>query len=282
MSLPTPYIYAFLGAFFAAFLDTASRAVMKKGADAMSLSVIMSIGGGVMLLPVLPMPPLTALGIKSVIFLGVSAVFWTLMVVYDFKASGSLDVAVGAIVGALRFVLLNISGMLLFGESLSIVNWIGISLIVVGICYGADLRGVQMVDGVRYKMLSVLTATTAITSDKYLTTFTDTNTVVVVSYFMPGFLLLLYRPTIVKTMSNDLKRDPFMITIATALFAAVGTLILLGIARGNLNTTMTISQSKIFFALALGYFLLKERDNLFQRGVAACCCLGGIFLATFI
>jgi drug/metabolite transporter (DMT)-like permease len=271
-------------AFFSAFLNGLSkvllRQLMKSGCQPLLVLIVSYFGAALLLLMVQEPAHWHHLQPAQWASVLLSIACWSLAGYGDLHAHRHLDVAVNSLFGGLRYVLLVVSGMLLYGDSVGVQGWLGIALIITSLYLVTDLSSLEFRRGSFYRLLAIVGINAGILNDKYLLSFMPTETVVLLALLGPALVFMLSAPRRILLARRELVRSRGLLLVAPIL-QAVGYLTYVhALALGSVVAVASIGQTTTVFAFILSALLLRERSQLALRAISSLLCITGALLVS--
>ena len=189
-----------------------------------------------------------------------------------------LDVAVSAIFGALRYVLLAIAGWVLFAETVSMAGMAGMVLIILSVLWNVDLSSAHFRLGSLYRLVAILLVNVGTLNDKFLMHWFPVETVVFAAFFLPAVSFTLIRPAKLLAIPGEIRRSHGLLLMAPLIQPFAYYFYAQAFAQGKLVVATSIMQLVPVLTLLLGVLLLRERQDLGRRVVACILCIIGAWL----
>lgn len=266
----------------AAALEVQCRSLMRSGWNAWGLSIVTSAISALILVLYLGTPDLIILQWSEIFLLIISSILWTGMVYYDLRAFGEMDAGINALLSTARLIFLTLAAIILFAEKFTWMDAFGIALVVSGIMYGVRFDAQHSKDGMRFRAYSLLYGALAILLDKYLTLRVDAKTVLVCSYIIPPIICILLRPLALKGCYGMALKTWNVFIPCLFLYALCGYTFVFSFAKGELWTTIAVTQTRVLFVIILSAMFIRERTDFRKRLVGgAICFLGAVVISLY-
>jgi drug/metabolite transporter (DMT)-like permease len=283
MPFTVQHLAALIAALSFAFLECFYRHLSRRQVNPWALSIFTTTFAGLLILVIMGPPSLFGITPITALLLLLSGVLWSIFLILDILAYTHLDASVNALLYTARFLLLNLVGAFIFNEPLSGVDWLGITLIAISICWGVEIHKIRFERGFIYRVVNVLCGVVVITNDKFLVPQVGVELVILSGFLLPGILLLFFsrlsaRRFVAQCNSIGL---PALLA-ATLLFAIGGYLFTFAFGTGSLALSLTLVQTKVLFIFIISALLLHEREQLLKRGAASVLCVLGVAIVAFL
>ena len=275
----TAYAFALLAVVLTALRQIILRASMRAGQDEWPILILYNLGAPVLLCFFAGVPVIEGASLETIALLVFSCAFWVVYSVCDLKSHAHLDVAVGAVLSTLNFVLIVVGGVLLFDEHLSLPGVLAAALIV-----ASALRTTRVPSnfgfsaGVKYKLIAIAVLASNMLLTKYLTTQLDSMLIAILGFFIPGVMYVLLKPEQVNQIPDAIKSSNGLVLLLPFISALNYFSLLKALELGGVSTTYTILQTSVVFVFLFGAVLLGERENMLRRGVSCALCAVGAFI----
>lgn len=277
------YSFALISVIAQAFKQVAMRGSLKTGLDVWPVLIFYNLAAAVILCLFGYIPSLEGVNLYTGILTVISCFIWVAICLLELKAHAHLDVAVGAVLSTLNFVLIMVGGVFIFNEHMSFPAFLAAALIVASAARTTDISGCirkaagQSV-GVRYKLTSILLLASNMLLTKYLTTQVDSMTLAVSAFYIPGVIYAAIAPHKINAIPDSIRESKGKV-LAIPVFCALNySAVLKALELGNVSTTYAILQTSVVVVFLFGAALLQERENMLQRGVSCALCAVGAFI----
>ena len=273
----SPIALALIAMLLVAASKTLFRWLLKQHSDPWPAMMCTYIGSLPVLLLLFGVPVLPD-ALELYALLGAGGLVWALAILYDVRSHIYLDVAVSAIFGALRYVLLAIAGWWLFDEQVSPAGMVGMGLIVLSVLWNVDLSSAHFRIGSLYRLVAILLVNVGTLNDKFLLQFVSANTVVFAAFFIPALTFVLLRPRKLFAIPAEVRRSRGFLLLAPLIQPLAYYFYALAYAQGKLVVATSMLQLVPVVTLILGVVLLGERAHLSRRLTGSIVCVLGAWL----
>ncbi|MBX4201406.1 DMT family transporter [Candidatus Saccharibacteria bacterium] len=207
-----------------------------------------------------------------------------------FKVLSHLDAGFGTILGTLGAVFTIIFAAIVLGEELNLTQAIGSVILLLGVCYGLLIarqhhKGKKnhraWLWGLIFAVFSGLFIALALVDEKYLLGHMNGPTLMfyAVGFQMLGSLLLgaMFEPKGYRLIKN---KSVMRLNILGGSFRSVSAVlfIIALVKSNNVALVGVIEQFKLVVIIILAALILKERDRLGQKLMAACVAILGLVI----
>ena len=271
--------FAIIAVLASACVKIIYRFSMKSGAGVWSTLVYYNLAGGAVLLLFLPAPDLQQIDSTIFLLLLLNGVIWVAAGLLDLYAFKYLSATDSDIFGSVRIVLLALAGVLLFGEGISTLAFIGIITVLGSMFFSKPTDGIQFGRGAFYRIAATSLVAVALIIDKHLATMINVETIAILGFLIPGALFSLIRCQHLKQMTLEIRNSTWAPLLAPLLGALRYYCIVQAFAVGELLTTTMILQSCVFFVFVLELLFLRNWSGIGRRGACSACCAIGATMA---
>lgn len=174
-----------------------------------------------------------------------------------------------------------ILGIILFQETLTVLQVIGTILIFLSILViTRNFRSIFRDKGTLYGLLTGLLFGIAITAWSYVGRYTDTLSWAAISFIIPAFFVLLIRPKTIHSIRPLLTSHILSRLIVLGIFYGIGAFtMLLAYKYGDFAVVSPLRQAGVVVTVLLALsFLPTERNNITKKILAAIICTVGVVL----
>lgn len=210
------------------------------------------------------------------------AVFYGFGTVLFLRALKILDVSTVVILSSVRSIITIVSAVVFLGESFSIVQGVGALLILCSVAMVSLVRRERLDrTGIGLTIGMAACFGLAVTNDKFILSYPqDTLSYTAISFFFPGTILAFSYPSIlprIRTFVNPLLAGKMLLMgtvyglAAVAFFAAMN-------AGANASQLGPVNQASVVLTVLLSAILLKERESLAKKVLAAVIVTTGVML----
>lgn len=174
------------------------------------------------------------------------------------------------------------SAMIFLGEKLSTSNIIGITSIILGvIVINYQKSNWKFERGHIYALLGAAMFGVAFTNDAFiLNQYQSVPPYIFLAFILPALAILLYKPTLIKSLPHFFSKGIFGKLLITASIYAISAITIFAAykAGGKASVINPISQSSVVLTVIMSYFFLNEKDKLLQKVIGAVLVFGGALL----
>ena len=268
-------VFAFIAVIMFALDSVIFRYVMKRGADEWASMIWLHWASLLVLIPFYGIPDLGSYYLSDILILLVSSALWMVADLNNTKAYRYLDASVMELLSSLRFILIAMAGVIIFGESINRYGLIGMLLIIGATLSQLEFKNIEMNKGIALKLLAVCFAAGAMVTDKHLAERLSEGFILIYGFLVPAvfYTALGYRS--IPKVIPSLKSSNFVLMLAPIACAGYYAFLIKAFATGELFTTFTIQQTAIIFIFLLEFWLLGVRSRATARfGACAVCAVG--------
>jgi drug/metabolite transporter (DMT)-like permease len=237
---------------------------------------------GVLLMVVALLAGFELPGIGAVIIPAIIAVvFYGLGHIVYAKTLQGVEASAFSVLFATQAIWIMVLGIVLLGESLTVLQIVGSILIFVGVGFLVkNLLSIFKDKGTLLGLLTGLMFGIAIASWSYVGRYTDTLSWAAVSFVGTALVALLARPKSVKKMKPLLKPKVLVALMLLAIFYGGGSLAMLfAYKEGSFAIISPLRQVSIIITVLLALaFLPQERNRIGRKLLAALICVVGVVL----
>jgi drug/metabolite transporter (DMT)-like permease len=273
-----PLAFALLAALSTSCMRVILRSVMKRGADAVALGIVYSLGAGLLLLALFGFPKAPVLTAQVIGLLALASVAWSIAVYTDTLSYRDLDASTNALFGALRYVLLVGASIIYFEESLTLLGWLGVVIIMLSIALASNFSEPTFRRGACYRFVAILFINVGILIDKKLTTLTDLSLVLLSAYIMPVLVLMALMPHKLRAIPHLLTSEGWLIAVIIVLQAGIYGGYVYSFAATDLIQASTVLHTSMFGTFILELMIERNFENIMRRFLATVACSVGVLL----
>ncbi|RLP75059.1 hypothetical protein D9V32_11610 [Mycetocola tolaasinivorans] len=210
------------------------------------------------------------------VLIPLSIALWASYSVFSFRSASLLEVSIASTIGRLRIVITAVLGVVLFGETLGPIGWIGIVLLVLAYLPISRLPSATMNRrGLVYAVAATLAISLALILDKALTAGIPPSVVV--------FLGFLGTTIVALVLNRNRLREPESWLLWPAVVAGIAGaagyyLLLSALVDGQASIILPIYQAAGILYVVAGIIILSERDHVAQKLTAAGIAAAGVVL----
>ncbi|MCB0345808.1 MAG: EamA family transporter [Bdellovibrionales bacterium] len=273
------YTFAIAAVILTAMRQVILRAALRDGQDEWPILILYHIGAPILLISINGVPVVESASLTTIVLLVFSCAAWVLYSVCDLKSHAYLDVAAGAILSTLNFVLIVVGGVIIFDEHITVPGALGAALIVASALRATRApTNFNFSAGVRYKLVGITVLAANMLFTKYLTTQIDSMFVAIMGFYIPAVLYVLLKPEKIREIPSAVRGSRGLVLLLPFVSAMNYYSLVRALELGNVSTTYSILQTSVVFVFLFGATMLGERDNLMRRGVSCALCAVGAFI----
>lgn len=273
------YTFAIAAVILTAMRQVILRAALRDGQDEWPILILYHIGAPILLISFNGVPLVESASLTTIVLLVFSCAAWVLYSVCDLKSHAYLDVASGAILSTLNFVLIVVGGVIIFDEHITVPGALGAALIVASALRATRApTNLNFSAGVRYKLVGITVLAANMLFTKYLTTQIDSMFVAIMGFYIPAVLYVLLKPEKIREIPSAVRSSRGLVLLLPFVSALNYYSLVRALELGNVSTTYSILQTSVVFVFLFGAIMLGERDNLMSRGVSCALCAVGAFV----
>lgn len=222
---------------------------------------------------------------KLLFFIALSGIAYAINAYSGFKALKHMEASKFIIIYASRSILTVIFASFFLSEKLSGIQLLGMvaiigSIVLVNASSAKELFKIDK--GEVYALLGAFAFAVGSTTDKYVLNWFEPMPYLVIGFFIPGLILLMSRPKMIKEFPQYLGKEKFgRIFLYTFLYtvAAVAFYYAFKLAD-NVALVSAVGQVSTILTVILGIVILKERDDLKKKILAGALSFVGLLLLT--
>lgn len=261
---------------FYQFYKLAVKKVKKDGAA----TIILQLIGGLSVLIWAPFFSFTfPKSLKTYALLSLAIVFYAINDRLQTTVRKNLEVSVFSIINQLSNVFIIIIGLTIFREPVIASKVIGATLIFLGNVYLFYKRG--KLDLNKYVLLAILanlTFSIAMSTDIGISKLFNLPIYIAITLIIPAILIKLMERIPTATIIQEYKKGDKKYFYATGISWGLAILFSLRSFRfGQVTTIVPLQSTSVLLNVIVAYFLLKERDKLHKKLVAALAVMAGIY-----
>jgi len=270
--------FAFIGPIFWSFAVILYRLIMPRGADAKTLMIFTQLGASCLIALVTGIPPFQDLPLAVLSLLLLSGVIWGLGVYLEIRALEHLEAAAMGVIGAFRYVLTVIIGLVLFTEPFGTLRAVGAALIVLSIIGISDWQKASFKRGFFFQLASTFPQTCALAIDKHLSSHAPPNAIAISSFFFCGLVFLVFSPGRALSIRGEIQKSRGLSLLIPFCLAGSYYGTVQAFALADFVPVMAIGETSLMMSWALAYLLLKERERPIRSLMCSIVCGVGVFL----
>ncbi|OGY62103.1 MAG: hypothetical protein A3G58_00810 [Candidatus Colwellbacteria bacterium RIFCSPLOWO2_12_FULL_46_17] len=175
-----------------------------------------------------------------------------------------------------------ITAIIFLGESFTLLKAVGVTLTLVGVILVSikPKTGTLFSRGDLYALAGAAVYGVAFTNDAFILQSANALSYTSLAFFLPGLLILLIRPSLVKNLKLFLRPSVLLKMTTFSIFYSISavTVYLAYQKGGDAAQLGSISQSVVVLTVLLAAIFLGERENLIKKSVAAMLATIGVLL----
>lgn len=276
-----PILLALLSTLCGVSSGTIQRAVMRKRGDAYAVMIFNDFLACLFLALIFGLPDFFSFSFYTFLLLALGGFFWGIAGWANLKSSECLDLNASSIIGKFKFIVLTLCGIIIFNESLSFSDLIGIFLIVVASLSSCDFSSGIVKRGSILKVLAVLANTAAIANEKVLSSHVDVADISFMGFFFSFLMFLILYPAKIKGLKNEVVKSKGLLFMVPALKIISSMALITALKSGTLSGVIAICQLDLLIVFVFGIIFLRENNNLWKKGFASGLCVCGGFIVNF-
>lgn len=275
--------YALLSVFLFSITSLFQKVLMKdEQSDAHTYSIVFQIIGAAIVTIIAAingfvMPPITQYPINFFLL----AALYGLGTLCVFNAFKYIEASEVTIISSTRAIVVITSAILLLGENFSILKGIGTMLILLAAyLVSSKLGKIKFNKGFLYAIGIAIFYGLATTNDAYLIPHVDVISFLAIGFLLPGIFLIAVKPNALLKVHKFLEVKVFSKMLLLTIFYAGGAVTFYyALASGaDASQLSPISQSSVITTVILSAVILKERDNIYKKLLAAIFVIAGVLL----
>jgi drug/metabolite transporter (DMT)-like permease len=275
-----PILFAFLSVLCDCSCKGICRLRMRQDGNFGAIMILNQLGAGVLLLAVTGSEGLSQLAQPQAWLLLLSGIFWAFFAAADIMTLKYIGLGDSGIVGSAKYLLLVAVGAVVFNEPSSPLRLAGLAIIVFAICINIGRLSLETRRGVVWKVAGLCALIAALALDKYLTRFFAPSLIACIAFLLPGVLFLIGRRAEVFGIRDEVRLSGGWLAVSP-LFIALSYLFLVkALQGGELTVASSVLETSPFVTFLFGALVLKERNRLVWRSLAAGLCILGVILVS--
>ena len=264
------YVVLYLGfaVAFNQFYKVATKTLTRPGA----LTVLLEVMAGISVLICAPFFEFKfPTDIKVYIFLGIAIIFYTIADRLNTTVRKGVEASTFSMLHQLSTVFMTFAGLLFFKEPFVLTKFIGAILIIVSnlIIFYQKGNG-KFNKYVGLGILSNLSFTAALFLDVNISDNFNLPFYVAMTLTIPAILILIFERIKFSDIKQEFINGNKKAIIVTALTWGISILMQLRAYQlGNVSVVAPLCSLTVILNVIMGYFFLKERDNLVKKIISA-------------
>lgn len=205
---------------------------------------------------------------KAAVFvLILSGLCWFLCCLFGFIADTTTDASITCILSQLQMVFIFLGGVLFLGEGFTSTKLIGTLLIIAGLTVLVPRLRFSWTNGVAFKIAGTLFGALALLLDKYLIHSFTPAIISIAGYSIPLVIAIAWRLKVLLTAFNESKKIRFFNVWMGVLGCATYNMLLQSFKSAPISVVFPIYQLNLILTLMAGYFILSERDHVWEKAL---------------
>lgn len=214
------------------------------------------------------------------IFLGIACIFYAITDRVNTTARRGLDVSTYSVLGQLSTVFLIIWGIIFFKEAVILKKLLGALLIIIGNIIVLYKKGkFEFNKYVIYSLLGNLAMSIGLSVDVGISDKFNMPIYVALTLIVPSLLIFLFDRIKIKDINNEFKdgnkKSIFLVGCSWGVMIIT---MLRAYQFGSVTTIAPIASITTILNVFVAYFLLKEKNSLLKKVLAALIVIIGIIL----
>ncbi len=276
------FVLILLSVVIVSFANILQKILMKDDkSDPISYSIIFAfllgvINLGVALIFGFHIPPIS---INSIFLIG-AALLWGIGTIFFFKALQLLESSEVTILSSVRSLITIAASLLFLNETFNLQKLIGVIVVLFSISIVTNLKhGLKFNKGVYYTFGMTVFYGIAVVFDVVNLRYSDPLSYLAIVNFLIAIILLLIFPKSVKKLKVFTNVNFLKKMIPVSIFTTAQAIAYyFALAKGPASQIAPIGQSQVIITIVLAAILLRERDNLPRKVLAAILVTIGVVL----
>ncbi len=210
----------------------------------------------------------------------IAAILWGVGTIFYFKALQLLESSEVTILASVRSLITIAASLLFLGESFSVQKLMGTVIVLFSIFIVTNLKhGIKFNRGIFYTFGMVLFYGLAVVFDVVNLRSTDPLSYLALVNILIGIILLLIFPKAIKKMKVFASKSFLRKMLPLSAFSSAQAIAYyFALAKGPASQIAPIGQAQVIITILLAVIILKERDNLLRKVIAAVLVMIGVIL----
>lgn len=270
-------IYLIIYVIFNQFYKISTKSLTKEGA----LTVLLEFIGAVTILLLFPFFEIKfPTDIRVYILLGLSIIFYTIVDRMNTTVRRGIEASTYSMISQLSTVFMIFAGILFFKEPFVLNKFIGAMLIVFSNIIIFYKRGEKKLD--KYVLLGIIANlffTAAIFLDVNISDNFNLPFYVTLTLGVPAILIFIFERIKFSDIKTEFKNGNKKAMIITSISWSLAIVAQLRAYQlGNVSIIAPLCALNVVLNVIVGYFLLKEKDDIPKKIISACLIILGIVL----
>lgn len=270
-------LYLILAVVFNQFYKISTKTLTKPGA----LTVVLELMAAIMILVLCPFFEIKfPTDMKVYIFLGLSIIFYAISDRLNTTVRSGIEASTYSIIKQLSTVFMTFAGFIFFKEPFILNKFIGAILIIVSNIIVFYKKGEGKPN--KYIVLGIISNmfyTIALFFDVNISDNFNLPFYVMMTLGIPAILIFIFERIKFSDIKTEWKNGNKLAMLITAITWSTSiTVLLRAYQLGNVSIVAPLCSLTVILNVIVGYFLLKERDNLPKKIIVAILIILGIVL----
>lgn len=261
-------LYLVFSVAFNQFYKVSTKSLTKPGA----LTILLEVIAGISVLIFAPFFEFKfPTDIKVYLFLGLGIIFYTITDRLNTTVRKGVEASTFSMLQQLSTVFMTFAGLLFFKEPFIITKFIGAILIIISnlIIFYQKGNG-KFNKYVGLGILSNLSFTAALFLDVNISDNFNLPVYVATTLTIPAILILIFERIKISDIKKEFMNGNKKAIIATSLTWGISIIMQLRAYQlGNVSVVAPLCALTVMLNVIMGYFFLKERDNLLRKIISA-------------
>lgn len=216
----------------------------------------------------------------TLIFFPIAAILWGVGTIFYFKALQLLESSEVTILASVRSVITIAASLLFLKESFNLQKLFGTVIVLLSIFIVTNLKhGIKFNKGIFYTFGMVLCYGLAVVFDVLNLRSTDPLSYLALVNILIGIILLLIFPKAIRQLKVLVNKNFLKKMLPLSVFSAAQAIAYyFALAKGPASQIAPIGQAQVIITILLAVVILKERDNLIRKIIAAILVMIGVIL----
>ena len=217
---------------------------------------------------------------KSLVLLLVLGLVECLAVYYWTRMHSLSHLSISAILSRTRLIWVPIIALVLVGERLGGLDYIGIAILFIGVSIAVAPSGLTKDAGAKAAVLSAFFISVEIVLMKMLVSYASNGVIQAVSFLPAVFILPLLMRNAKTRIMTSIRKNTWLKIFAIAIILIANYVFVAAIRIGDVSKINAIYQGMMIVSVLAGIFILKERENIWKKiAGSAIVIIGAILLS---
>lgn len=237
--------------------------------------IVCTVAAVPLLVVAVPLPDLQVVPTFAYLMLIINALIWVLAGWFDMAACRHLSPTVDSLYSSLTLIFATVGGVFVFGEELSVLTYIGITLIFGAAILHDGFGGFCLSKGVLLKLGAVCCIAAAMIVDKALVQVVSPDLVTYSGFALPALMYLVIGRKEIPRIWPDIKRCQGLILLTPLCSAISYCCLMRAFAMGKLSVASPLLETTVAVVFIMEIFVFKLRDGLWKKALACLSCVVG-------